>query len=75
MLDQFRRRSTANPLRVDHLLEQLESEDPDLAVVFRQALEGNPREFPTKRIALTMSEHGYRLSETAVQTWRRHNRV
>jgi len=74
MLDMFRKQSTANRLRCDEVLEQLAVEDADLAGAFREALLGDPAEFPAKRIVIVMAEQGWPVSETAVNSWRRRNR-
>lgn len=71
MLDQFRRQSTASPLRAEQLLNRLDRDNPELAAVLRQALEGDPAEFPAKRISHVMQAHGHTLSDTAVNSWRR----
>lgn len=74
MLDQFRKQTTANRLRADQLLDQLDRDQPDLGTALRQALEGDPAEFPTKRISEVMAAHGHTLSDTAIVSWRRRHR-
>lgn len=69
-LNEFRRASSANTLRADQLLTELERDNPDLAAVLRQALAGDPAEFPARRISTVMRQHGHTLSHTAVKSWR-----
>jgi len=69
-LDMFRRTSTANTLRADQLLAELDRHEPELGAVLRQALSGDPQEFPAKRIATVIRQHGHSLSDTAIKSWR-----
>lgn len=69
-LDEFRRAVVQPQLRVDQLLDELDGTDPDFASVLRQALEGDPVEFPAGRIAAVLRQRGLKVSRNAIVTWR-----
>lgn len=72
-LDHFRRTATQTRLKVDRLLEQIAEQHPDLAHTVRQALEGDPDEFPSNTIAKVLTRNGWKVSDTAIANWRRRN--
>lgn len=72
-LDHFRRTTVGARLKVDGLLEQIAEQHPDLAGTVRQALEGDPDEFPSATIAKVLTRNGWTVSDTAIANWRRRN--
>jgi hypothetical protein len=72
-LDCFRRPAPARRNKVDALLDAIAANDPDLAGIVRQALEGDPAEFPTRTIAKVLTRNGWHVADTAISNWRRIN--